>query len=335
MPKNEELTGVFSGVKWSSCDDGPDRFVIAALDDDNETTVKGLAAKGELKPGLTYRFLGRWQHHDKYGKSFAFNSFCVSQPANERGIIQYLRRCPGFGPQRANLAYGLWREDAVRTIREQPDEASKQIKGLTAERAQKAAEWLRSHKAMERLLIELTSLLDGRGFPKTLQRRVISRWGEDAPQIIRERPYSLLEFNGVGWAKSDRLYLELGYPPDSIERQALCAWNALVSDSEGHTWLPKKVCLREIEKHISGANLNGDAAIEWAAEHDVIRVREECGIIYCADSRNADGESALATYAASALAEIDEADGWPDFGRLRWPSLVNLREPAAAGKKSD
>lgn len=317
MPRNEELIVAFEREAYVF-GEGPDRTIVG--DCQAGKTVKGRAAEGALEPGITYRFLGAWRH-TQYGKQFWFNSSCVSQPANERGVLAYLKKAPGIGQQRACLAYGLWGARAVEMIREQPDEAARTMKGLTPAMAEQAAEWLRRHQKLEAVTIDLTDLLGGRGFPKTLIARCIGKWGEGAAALIRKNPYVLMSFGGVGFLKADKLYLELGLPADSLERQAMAAWHALTSDMEGNTWLPRQQCEASIARHVSGANLDGKAAVSHGIETSLLREFVN-GQVYLADAKRADSEAALAGFLRDAMREIDDEFGFPCYSKLKWPAVT-------------
>lgn len=316
MPRNEELIAAFDR-ETHVFGEGPDRTVVGQCE--RGVTVKGRAAETALESGLTYRFLGHWRL-TPYGKQFWFSSFCVSQPAGERGIVAYLKKAPNFGQRRACLAFGLWGALAVKMLREEPTIVSKAIPGLTPEMAEQAAEWLKRHQKLEAVTIELTDLLDGRGFPKTLISRCIAKWGEGAAATIKNNPYALLSFSGVGFLKADKLYLELGLPPDSLERQSMAAWHALASDMDGNTWLAQGQCEQSIRQHVAGANLDTSAAVGHGLRSGLLRQYVN-GQVYLADARRADSESQLAGYLRDAMVEIDDEFGFPCYEKLQWPEL--------------
>ena len=239
----DELTGVLNRERWrpSSSDiDAGNHFVIADLED--KTSIKGNAAPGELIPGLTYRFFGNWDDpHPKYGRTFCFRQFTKAEPHSRFGLVKYLARyAPGVGPRIAGMLYDAFGSDACKTLRTDPERASGAVKGLTPEKAREASKVLQELSLLEDTKIELTNLFAGRGFPSILVDQVIARWGVFSPKRIQKDPFSLLVygFAGCGFARCDRLYMDLGLPPTKLKRQMICAWHTIREDRQGHTWLP-------------------------------------------------------------------------------------------------
>jgi len=168
MSKSEELIGVFDWERHVFQAEDPEaRTIIGTLKDGS--TIKGKAQEDALQPGLTYRFMGRWLTHPQYGKQFAFHSFVLSQPLDERGVVLYLaRQCPGIGKRMAAAIIEAFGDEALETVRTRPEMVAETIKGITPEKAERAAETLKADQATEQTMVELIGLLGGRGFPRTL-----------------------------------------------------------------------------------------------------------------------------------------------------------------------
>lgn len=338
MARTEELTGVFSHERHAFQDGTPDRVVIAEVSANGKgvAVIKGKALRGQLEYGMTYRFLGVWHHHDKYGKQFHFNSFCVAEPSGELGITKYLAKAPHIGRARAR---GLWDRcggEAVMVLRERPEEAMEYCKGLTIEQAKAAAAWLTLNKRLEAVTIELMNLLGNRHLPRDTVTRCIGKWGEKAVEYITENPHCLMELPGVGFLKCDELYKHLNKPLDSLMRQALCGWYALASDTGGNTWFSELVFRQAISQNVSGSAVDTDAALQWADDNEIIRRRVASdGSRWVADSRKADNESALATHLRRALDETLDSVGLPDLSMLRWPAVEALDDPSDQFKLTD
>ena len=298
--KYKELTGEFS-FERNVFGQGEDRTIIGELADG--TTVKGRAGEDELECGLTYRFLGYWTKHFKYGEQFAFDSFLIAQPSGQRGVVAYLSRAPHIKRQRALILWDLYGADAVKMVREQPDLVAAAVSGLTPDRAAEAANWFRAHKALEDTTTALLELLAGIGAPKKLIDKLIERFGANAAEVIREEPYKLIYFRGVGFLKADKLYLQLGKDPSNPERLGWCAWHTLHKDSEGHTWMPLGAAYKAIEKNITGTDAKPDAGLAWALEQKKIVLREVDGQKWIAEIERYDAEAKLASYIHRAIVE--------------------------------
>ena len=310
--KSSEIKGEFAWEKYVFQDNDPEaRTIIGELADCNRITIKGRAKREELKRGLTYRFLGRWISHPRYGKQFHFNSFALTEPVGERGIVMYLCRANGIGRKIAKAIFAECGEDSLEMLRTQPTTVADRVPGLSHDVAEAAAKMFAADNAVETTKLELAGLLTKRGFPKTLPERCIERWGIGAPRVIREDPYVLTTFSGVGFMLADRLYLELGGDPGSIQRQGMCLWHAARSDNNGHVWFLASNLFQYLRKDISGANLKPKEALEWAIEHGKLVAKQIVDQTWIAEER-------LAAHEANIADCIHEAS----FECPNWPGIM-------------
>lgn len=213
--------------------------------DINETlTIKGESAPEEFQPNQTYRIMGRFTDYrnKRTGKTetqFSFSSFTEHVSNDRESIIDYItnqgRGC-GIGLVKATKLvdeFGIG--NVLNVCRTDPQRVSK-ITSITIHNATEFCDKLTEKAKTESTTISVGTLLAGNGFPRTLAKRVIKKWGSEAPDIIRETPYKLMQFRGVGFNLADRLYLKLGKDPSSIERQSY-ALHWIVSKSSGDVWL--------------------------------------------------------------------------------------------------
>jgi len=330
MPRHEELTGTFQRERNVFQEDDPERrCIIGDLEDG--TTIKGHAQAGELEGGLTYRFLGRWSTHPTWGRQFHFSSFALATPSGERATIKYLARGPGIGLKRAKEIWRRFGEESLAVCREQPGTLAAAIKGITLEAAEAIAEYFQAHVRLERVTIELNDILASRGFPKTLPDRVIREWGERAPAIIRERPYSLMAFRGVGFGIADALYLELGHDPAAIDRQAWCLHHAMSTSGEGHTWWPASHGGRVLRKAVSVDDADLHLAVKYGEEHGLLATRWNTTLTHIALASNARAEERLAGHVYAAIRESQSVPTrWPDLSDCEALSEHQRTEAARA-----
>lgn len=292
--------------------------------------IKGPADVDELRHRHSYRFYGKWSKYTNRNtgiteEQFHFQTFVAVQPHNRDGVIAYLKHAGqgfGFGAARAAALWDAFGSDAVRVMREEPERTMHELAArkllISAENYWKMADELKKQEALENCTIELTDLLAGRGLPKTIARRAIQEWGNLAAAIIRRDPYKLMRFRGVGFKRCDQLYLNLGLPAGRLKRQALSAWYALASNTNGDTWYPLRTAQKGIRDNIAGAELRIDKAIELATRGQAIdQVRTEGiagpiadsgGYVWVAESRKSRNEAELAELVADAASE--DCD-WP------------------------
>lgn len=336
----EEIEGIYRGERYRNGD-----FVIGSIELVNGSrqaikslegylAIKGEADAEELTNGGRYRFYGRFTTHTNprtriSEPQFDFQTLVVAHAHDRDGIVSYLKiagQGNGLGEKTALRLWEKFGTDAVRIVRETPD-VLMQFGRITAQQAEEIGRVLVSKKATEDATIELTSLLAGRGFPKTTARSAIKLWKNKAAEVVRKNPYSLMNLRGCGFKLCDALWIELGLPADSLKRQALCAWHAIKSQSDGHTWFPVELAIQGIRENIGSVKARPVAAIKMAirlgrmwpnhyAGLAGIKTDPSTGAIsetgtqgWLAERKRADAERDLALMIGDAIADRHH---WPD-----------------------
>lgn len=241
-------------------------------------TVTGNDHSGELAPGIEYRFLGQWVDNPKYGKQFKFDQYVQCEPNSRGGVVGYLKKnAPGVGPVIASRLWDSFQHDAVRILRTDPEQAASQTKGLTFQTAREASAALELVKEHEETKIDLTNLLQGRGFPSSTIDNILKQWKLHAPKRIKKDPFCLLVagFAGAGFSRCDALYIELGHNPAKLKRQMLCVWNEMRKDMQGHTWFSLSWCKSKIEQLIGSAETNPQRALKLGVRSKWLSARRD------------------------------------------------------------
>ncbi len=339
-----ELTAIFQHERMRFENADGDTVIADARTIDSANgelvTLKGVAAKDELQQHLSYRFYGHWTEYQnkrtgKQEKQFAFKTFVQSQPHGRAGIITYLKKAGegnGIGQARATKLWEVFGSDAVRILRETPEVAVAAVKGLRTDDATAAAAWLKEKESLENCTIEITSILDGKGFPKDLPGKLIKTWGNEASRIIQRDPYRLMHFRSCGFKRCDNLYLELGLDPARLRRQAFCAWYSIASNTEGHTWFPADVAAAGVRSMVGGTDARPVRALKMAKRicklskdtHGALAIiREQGGLIvesgsnvFVAEGRKAWCEEVVAKQVATRLAQRVNHSVWPEVGSI-------------------
>lgn len=319
----QELAGTFRRLAWSAQGEGR-RFCIATVDvtDTESVSVKGDADPSEFIQGLEYRFWGKWgKAKPPYGKSFEFRQLKRSEPHSRVAVVGYLRQfATGIGPVYASQLWDAFGADAVRVLRTDPARAAAAI-GIPLSKAKHASEALNTDGQNEGLRLELVQLLDGRGFSKSLIEIVIKKWGLSAPDRIRRDPFTLLvnRFPSCGFARCDRLYTDLGLPPERLKRQFACIWNALKSDGEGHTWHRADIAAKAVAEGVSGlpeGTLNWKRAATLGVRAGWLRKRVDSnGQYWIAEAKKADNEASVARDVRRLMVVPNVAYSCPECGR--------------------
>lgn len=291
----QELVGVFS---WATFRSPNGDFIIGKLSDGK--CVVGNPGDTELKEGNTYRFFGKNVVHDKFGEQFKFSCVIQDTPLSEDGVVKYLvDNVKGVGFVKARELFDLYKDRAVDVLSDNPEEVVK-TGILNAEQANQASSLLKSMVATRSTTIELLSVFAKRGFPKKLIQQLIERWGVSAAAEVKKNPFQLLteKFRGCGFKSVDKLYLDLGHDPASIQRQMFCAWHAINSDMSGNTWFPTRKIFKAIQESVASSKCDPVAAIEagvkdgwltlWSKNSDLASKKG-----YVAERKKAQEESLL------------------------------------------
>ncbi len=341
MPKLIEITATYLGERFRFANADGDTIIGRAWmngDVSAEIAIKGQADLDELQQEQEYRFYGHWTTYKNRRtgdeeQQFAFQSFVLQQPHSRTGVIEYLCNAAGqvrvgFGPARAARLWELYGSDAVKHLREAPEEVAARLSEvprlkLSAGDAAKIAEVLRDQQALEGCTLDLTDLLTGRGFRRELSRWLIRDFGSTAAEKVRENPFLLIKYPGCGFKNCDALWLALGLPAESLVRQAYCVWDATNNDQNGSTWIAWTVAEFALKSNIGSAEVRPEAAIEKAIELGLIATCKTNGVngplspdgnvLWLADAKHAATEQRLAELIADAM---DEPFEWPTIEEI-------------------
>ncbi len=280
-----ELTGVFRTERFVFQHGTPQRAIIATLDDG--TTIKGEAQPDDLKPGILYRFDGYWTNHPKYGRQFQFVTFCQPEPKDKASIENYLATCPGIGTVRARQIVANMGLDCIRIIKETlytKDWKEPQVRGITGRMWEEIHSSLKNREEKEGFTIEMKKLLGGKGFPKKIFAQLEADFGTKAPEMIRENPFLLLKYKGVGFERADQVYHDLGKDRTALVRQIHFLCWLVDCDRTGSVWIPEKSLHNQLQNEM------GDLARYYEALEQAV----ETGILVQKDGFAAEPDTAAA-----------------------------------------
>ncbi len=292
-----ELVGRLDGICWRA-EDGSAFIGTVRLATAELATVKGPTDAGPSpQPGCAYRFFGRWEEHERYGRQFAFQSYCAVVSSDRKGVIAYLISiADNVGEKRAEKLWEAFGPFAVQTLRENPEAvANKGI--MSIDDAREASQSLHDEAGFEPVKIELLSLFAGRGFQAgKLIKACLQRWGGRAAEMVRRNPYVLLlrKFPSCGWKRIDKLYIDLGHRKNRHKRQALCAVYHLRLDSTGHTWFPAQQVGEAIASTI-GSGADPLRALRLALRARLLVRRNDATQVWLAEAGKGRNEATVAT----------------------------------------
>ena len=135
--------------------------------------------------------------------------------------------------------------DTVRVLTDDPGRLL-EIRGIGKKTAAKITSSWTNLRSERDLMIRLFAFGIGPG----AARRIIARYGNASPLIVKENPYILAEeVDGIGFRRADALARELGIPADSEFRMTAGLIYAMQNAvDEGHTYLPKDELIGRAER---------------------------------------------------------------------------------------
>jgi hypothetical protein len=242
---------------------------------DTGELANGTAPSGDLVPGVSYRFVGKWEDRG-WGKQFRWFSYVQAKPHSRRGVILYLEKfAPGVGFSTANKLCDTYGIECIGILKTDPVRVANDGL-LTLMKAQEAAEELQKIEGVQDTKLELMELLDKSGIFNTTIDILIKRDGAKAATRVKADPFSLLwpvRMPGAGFSRVDTLYQKLGHPSDGPERQIHCVVYAIEEDETGSTWVPFSWIEEYVSRLVTG-NVTAVEACEKAIERGMI-VRDD------------------------------------------------------------
>jgi len=219
--------------------------------------------------------VGVWEKHREHGAQLRVRSFRFILPSTPDGIRRYLASglIPGIGPKLAELIVGYFGAQTLDVL-DRHSARLTEIPGFGRKRLEMVRRAWQEHAARRDIFIFLQSL----GISMAYCQRIFRRYGNAAPQLVREHPYRLAEeVDGIGFILADRIAGNLGIARDAEERLVAGVAFALNRQEEaGHVCYPEAELLRAVAELLgvdeAAARRGLDAAV---ARGTVVRLTAE------------------------------------------------------------
>ena len=201
-----------------------------------------IVVKGEMNSpvyGWKYRLHGQWKSGDR-GTTFDFSSFEPVLPTSSSGLIDYLSRyVPALGTFRARLLVDRFGDETLNILRSDPLRIA-EIEGIGDKTAARVAKFFESeigHEVDGAAYSRLYDLLSAVRPPRRVIESILKIMGSNAEQFIRENPYRLLAYPGMGWDRVDLLAIEtIKYDRNGLPRHKAAIREIMDRNiSNGHT----------------------------------------------------------------------------------------------------
>jgi len=235
MSEKISIICTYRGNRFHNTDTG---FIIGNFTGPDGEKVAGLGVMSNPNQGCDYELTGTWHDDPQWGKQFKFSRFMTIQPIDEVGIFKYIvRTCKFVGVAAGNAILAKHGTDTLEIMKRDPETLAL-IPGITLDRANEISRTLLQNEAVERVTVELESLLDVKGMHKNTPQKLIQIYKHNAAEKIRENPYVLTEISGLGFHIADRVALKNKYPIGHINRKTAAAVHVLKEKTkDGDIWI--------------------------------------------------------------------------------------------------
>ncbi len=207
-----QLSGKVSNIIYHNEKNGYTVFLLKSEGD--YITVVGDGTGVEA--GDTINIEGEFTYHKTYGEQFLFSKLEKELPADSESLVTYIANSEvkGVGEKTAQRIIKKFGDDALEVIRYKPD-LLVSIKGMNEERAEQLSEYINNE--WERW--NLTSFLSKNNIGLKMAMKIYDALGINAINIIKENPYSLMEFvSSLDFKTVDKLAYNLNVDRTSDDR---------------------------------------------------------------------------------------------------------------------
>lgn len=243
--------------------------------------ITAVGETGNIQVGDEYELEGDIVYHKSYGEQLAFKSMTKLLPSDANALIEYISKSgiKGLGKKTAEKIIKAFGDDALETIRYKPD-LLMDIKGMTDEKAYALSEYINDE--WERF--NLTQFLNKHGIGVNTAMKIYDALGMNAVNIIKENPYSLMDFvTTLDFKTTDKLALSLNIEETHPERiKAGIIYILSFYIREGHTNIKKDLLIENAENMLNVSEAAIINAIEKLKLKDkiVVETREDIDYVY-------------------------------------------------------
>jgi exodeoxyribonuclease V alpha subunit len=227
---------------------------------DTESSTRMTAVGNIINPQLTmeYKLTGAWEENKRFGKQFKFFRATMVVPADTNGIYKYIVRvCKFVGATVGHAIVSAYGKKTLDIMKNNPARLAADINGITMERALEIQETLVANEYSEAVMVELGGILDVPGIRKSLLGDLIHTYKSQAAEMVKQNPYILTRFRGVGFILADRVAIHIGFARDSIYRKEAAARHVIeeAMQHEGHVWVAIDDLITKMKELIQITNL--------------------------------------------------------------------------------
>lgn len=178
-------------------------YTVFVLDSEDDGYITAVGETCNIGEGDIVEIEGDIKYHKSYGEQFAFTSITKIMPKDTETLAEYIARSDvkGVGIKTAEKLVKYFGDNIFDIIKNRPYELTK-VKGINEQKALAISEYINNE--WERW--NLISFLSTYAVSITVANKIYDNLGINAIDIIKENPYSLLDFiTAIGFKTVDEL----------------------------------------------------------------------------------------------------------------------------------
>lgn len=217
----------------------PDKSYMVVIYKTVTKDVRKFTAVGAMLPeakDVDYILKGHKTTHKQYGDQLAVEEVEEIEPQEEDAIYEYLKaaKLPGLGAIRSKQIVNRFGKDTFRILDAEPERLA-EIRGITTVKAAEIAEAYRGKKVFRDVVMESKKL----GLSAKMANKIYGKFGGEAVDMIKEKPYSLCFIQGIGFESIDNaLRRRKDFKPvDGNRLEAAINHVMLLNEMSGHLYL--------------------------------------------------------------------------------------------------
>ena len=145
-------------------------FIIGAFTDEHNNKISGLGNMVNPQVNMNYILTGYYEDNHKYGEQFKFSFYETVIPVDINGVFKFIvRLCKFVGPTVGNAIVDKYGEKTLLIMKTNPEKLSSEISGITLTRAKEIQATLLENENIEKVMVELETILDVPGMLKKCQ----------------------------------------------------------------------------------------------------------------------------------------------------------------------
>ena len=261
----QTLRGEINQVVYAS-EDGS--YAVVRIEDrEGRThTIVGPVYGAHEGQGIEAR--GTWINHKEHGRQFKVSTCKYTLPSTPEGIKRYLGSglIHGIGPKLADCIVDHFGEETL-NILDNYSARLMEVPRFGRKRLGMVREAWERHARERDIFIFLQSL----GISIAYARRIYRRFGDRAPEALRNNPYVLAEeVDGIGFIMSDKVAGMLGITGSDPRRLCAGVVYALNRLSEsGHVCYPREDFIKYAAELMSVSDADAEIGLEQARKENL------------------------------------------------------------------